>query len=99
MIKKEEPTCKNFYFSSTYIAQVCGFLIRKSKKSVKFYDQSKYGRENSSKKDTPHSELRFKTELNHKTSNSGHTNFFHIIESTNTVRPAQEWMLIQEPRS
>lgn len=39
-------------------------------------------------KDTPHSELRFRTELNQKTSNSGHSNLLHIIESTNTVRPA-----------
>lgn len=43
--------------------------------------------ENIVKKDTPHSELRFRTELNHKTSNSGHINLFHIIESTNRVRP------------
>lgn len=38
-------------------------------------------------KDTPHSELLFSTELNQKTSNSGHNNLFHIIESTNTVIP------------
>jgi hypothetical protein len=38
-------------------------------------------------KDTPHSELLFSTELNHKTSNSGHNNLFHIIESTNMVIP------------
>lgn len=38
-------------------------------------------------KDTPHSELLFSTELNQKTSNSGHNNLFHIIESTNTVTP------------
>lgn len=41
-------------------------------------------------KDTPHSELLFSTELNQKTSNSGHNNLFHIIESTNMVRPAGE---------
>lgn len=39
------------------------------------------------KEDTPHSELRFKTELNQKTSNSGHNGLLHIIVSTNTVRP------------
>lgn len=38
-------------------------------------------------KDTPHSELLFSTELNQKTSNSGHSNLFHITESTNTVIP------------
>lgn len=41
------------------------------------------------KKDTPHSELRFKTELNQKTSNSGHKSFLHIIVSTNIVRPVK----------
>lgn len=43
--------------------------------------------ENSLKKDTPHSELRLRTELNQNTSNSGQRNLFHMIESTNTVRP------------
>jgi hypothetical protein len=43
--------------------------------------------ENSLKKDTPHSELRFRTELNQNTSNSGHSILFHIMESTNMVRP------------
>jgi hypothetical protein len=38
-------------------------------------------------KDTPQSELRFRMELNQKTSNSGQTNFFHMIESTKMVRP------------
>lgn len=38
-------------------------------------------------KDTPHSELLLRTELNQKTSNSGHNNLFHMIESTNMVIP------------
>lgn len=38
----------------------------------------------------PHSELLFSTELNQKTSNSGHNNLFHIIESINMVRPMQK---------
>ena len=37
--------------------------------------------------DTPHSELRLRIELNQKTSNSGHSIFFHIIESTIMVKP------------
>ena len=37
--------------------------------------------------DTPHSELRIRTELNQKTSKSGHRNLCHIIESTSTVKP------------
>jgi hypothetical protein len=36
---------------------------------------------------TPHSELRFKTELNQKTSISGHVILFHIIESIKIVAP------------
>uniref|UniRef100_A0A0V0H5S7 Putative ovule protein n=1 Tax=Solanum chacoense TaxID=4108 RepID=A0A0V0H5S7_SOLCH len=39
--------------------------------------------------DTPHSELRFKTELNQKTSSSGHNNLFQMTESTRTVRPME----------
>lgn len=38
----------------------------------------------------PHSELLFNTELNQKTSNSGHNNLFHIIESINMVIPTQK---------
>lgn len=46
--------------------------------------------ENFGIKDTPHSELRFKTELNQKTSSSGHNNLLHMTESTNTVRPVMQ---------
>ena len=38
-------------------------------------------------KDTPHSELRFRTELNQRTSNSGHRIRRHIIESISIVNP------------
>lgn len=48
---------------------------------------SKYANEVLQLKDTPHSELRFNTELNQKTSSSGHNNFLHKTESTSTVKP------------
>jgi hypothetical protein len=41
-------------------------------------------------KDTPHSELRFKTELNQRTSNSGNRIRCHIIESIKTVNTGRK---------
>lgn len=43
-------------------------------------------------KDTPHSELLFRTELNQNTSNSGQIIFCHIIVSNNTLRPAKKFI-------